>query len=229
MFEEVAAMIFGLTLTEIVLRIPAILIALTIHEFFHGYAAFCLGDKTAKWDGRLTLNPIKHIDPIGMLMLLIVGFGWAKPVMVNPYNLRNPKRDMAIIALAGPVSNFVTAFFALFIFLFLGMSGWLGSGDAAMHTLTFFIVLFSINVGLGIFNLIPIPPLDGSKIIGMFMPHHLYWRYMNFRYWFVILLILLMSPMLGLNIGIVSILSPALNGIFHGYYFVITRFLGLFF
>jgi len=162
-------------------------------------------------------------------MLLIVGFGWAKPVMVNPYNLRNPKRDMAIIALAGPVSNFVTAFFALFIFLFLGMSEWLGSGDVAMHTLTFFIVLFSINVGLGIFNLIPIPPLDGSKIIGMFMPHHLYWRYMNFRYWFVILLILLMSPMLGLNIGIVSILSPALNGIFHGYYFVITRFLGLFF
>jgi len=219
----------GITITEIVLLIPAILLALTIHEFFHGYAAFCLGDKTAKWDGRLSLNPIKHIDPIGMLMLLIVGFGWAKPVMVNPYNLRNPKRDMAIIALAGPVSNFVTAFFALFISTFLFVSGWLGSGPVGMYTITFFQLLFSINVVLGIFNLIPIPPLDGSKILGMFMPHHIYWRYMNFRYWFIVLLLLLMGPRLGLNIGLGLILEPGISAIWRGYLFVILRFLGLFF
>jgi len=164
-------------------------------------------------------------------MILIVGFGWAKPVMVNPYNLRNPKRDMAIIALAGPVSNFVTAFFALFTFSFLLMSGLIsfGDGDIARYTLQFFFLLFNINVMLGVFNLIPIPPLDGSKILGMFMPHHLYWRYMNFRYWFVVLLILLIGPRLGLDIGLGSILNPAMSGILRGYLFVIERFLGLFF
>ena len=219
----------GITVTEIILLIPAILIALTIHEFFHGYAAFFLGDRTAKWDGRLSLNPIKHIDPIGMLMLLVVGFGWAKPVMVNPYNLRNPKRDMAVIALAGPVSNFVTAFFAMFFAQFFWVSGWLGFGPVGGYTITFFLLLFQINVVLGVFNLIPIPPLDGSKILGMFMPHHMYWRYMNFRYWFIVLIVLLIGPRIGLNIGLGLILGPAVDAVWNGYSFVILRFLGLFF
>jgi len=222
-------MFFGFDPTEIVLRVPAVLIALTIHEFFHGYAAFCLGDNTAKWQGRLTLNPIKHLDPIGTLLLLFARFGWAKPVPVNPYNLRNPKRDMAIIALAGPVSNFVTAFFAMFIFMFLMATGWLGTGTVAMYTLMFFFNLFAINIGLGIFNLIPIPPLDGSKIFAMFLPHHLYWRYTNFRYWFVILAILIMGSRLGINTGLGLILNPAMDAFFRGYSFVIGRFLGLFF
>lgn len=214
---------------QIALLIPALLLSFTIHEFFHGFAALVLGDNTAKWDGRLTLNPIPHIDPTGLIMILVVGFGWAKPVMVNPYNLRNPKRDMAIIALAGPVSNFVTAFFALFFAMFLMATGSMIGVGVAGYIILFFVVLFNVNVMLGTFNLIPIPPLDGSKILGSFLPHHLYWRYMTFRYWFVVLLILLMGPMIGLDIGLGLILNPAMDVVWNGYTFIIARFLGLFF
>jgi len=173
------------------LWILAIIVALTIHEFSHGYSAYLLGDRTAKLDGRLSFNPIRHIDPIGMLMILVVGFGWAKPVMVNPYNLRNSKRDMAIISFAGPLSNFVLAFVMVFVFTF--SDEFFGRGMVADYVLSFFWFLIRINVILGVFNLLPIPPLDGSKILGLFLPDHLYYRYVSYPYGIFILLGLMVT------------------------------------
>ena len=232
-------MLFGRSIQDMLLSIPALIIALTIHEFCHGYAAYLLGDKTAKWDGRLSFNPLRHLDPLGSLMILLVGFGWAKPVMVNPYNLRNPKRDMAFIALAGPVSNFITAFFTLFVLWWLiafdigtiqsGYSIWRVlpavmslHGNIMSYVYRVIFLVFQINIGIGLFNLIPIPPLDGSKILGSFLPHHLYFRYMNFRYWLIVLVIMLITV-------IPTILGPFMMGIEQLYSFIITRFLGLFF
>lgn len=146
------------------LFLPGILLGISIHEFSHGYAAVKMGDNTPLLQGRITLNPIKHLDPMGFLCLLLFGFGWAKPVMINSRNFKNPRRDDAIVSIAGPVSNFLIAF------LFTGLM------KSANMFLTFnvanqiiFEVLRStvhINLVLMVFNLIPIPPLDGHHILG---------------------------------------------------------------
>jgi len=209
------------------LRLPAIIIALTFHEFCHGYAAYFLGDRTAKRDGRLSLNPVRHIDPIGMLMLIIAGFGWAKPVMVNPYNLRNPKQDMAIIAIAGPLSNFLMAFITILIayplVMLVGDGGWdvhrnfdyfRGIAEASGLLglgFRFLGVLFFINIGLGIFNLLPIPPLDGSKLLAIFLPDHMYFRFISFRYGFFLLIILLVTGTIDFILG--NLLGNIANGL----------------
>lgn len=147
-----------------------ILLALTVHEYSHGYIAYRLGDQTAKNMGRLTLNPISHIDPIGLIMLFVIGMGWAKPVPINMYSFQHPKRDLALTAAAGPASNFIMAALAGLMFrIFPGLIPM--TNDPAMILFLkmnlFYFML--INVGLGIFNLIPIPPLDGSKILRGFM------------------------------------------------------------
>jgi len=147
-------------IAEMILWIPPILLALTIHELAHGYVANMLGDPTAKNAGRLTLNPLAHLDPLGTVMLIFAHFGWAKPVPVNPYNLGNPRRDMILVSLAGPLSNLMLALISgLLARFYITMGG--GS------QVIFNIILFSmrINVVLMVFNLIPIPPLDGSKIL----------------------------------------------------------------
>ncbi len=137
---------------------PAIIIALTFHEFAHGYSAYLLGDKTAYHQGRLTLNPLPHIDVLGLIMLYFAGFGWAKPVPVNPYNLKgNKDRGMLLVSLAGPVSNLVLAFLGAFI-----LGAFLSNID---HFNKFIQMFIMINCNLAIFNLLPIPPLDGSKIL----------------------------------------------------------------
>jgi Zn-dependent protease len=148
-----------------------ILLSLTVHEFSHGYVAWRFGDNTAKSMGRLTLNPLSHIDPIGMLMLFVVGMGWAKPVPINIHAFRHPKRDLALSAAAGPASNFLmAAVTGLFFRVFPGLVPLGGdTGILLFLKLNLFYFLL-INVGLGIFNLIPIPPLDGSKILRGFLP-----------------------------------------------------------
>lgn len=148
-----------------------ILFSLTVHEYSHGYIAWRFGDNTAKDMGRLTLNPISHIDPIGMLMLFVVGMGWAKPVPINPHAFRHPKRDLAFSAAAGPASNFLMAALTGLLFrLFPGLVPLnIDTGILLFLKLNLFYFLL-INVGLGIFNLIPIPPLDGSKILRGFLP-----------------------------------------------------------
>ncbi len=162
--------------------IIAILVAITVHEWAHAYAAYRLGDNTAKYAGRLTLNPLAHLDPLGALMFVVVGFGWAKPVPVDPRNLRNYKWGNTLVALAGPVSNLIVATIAMVLLEILGrhtsnspMSLLSAQGDSTAMTLAIQLLTSSIFVNLGLmaFNLLPIAPLDGSKILEPFIPLHL--------------------------------------------------------
>ena len=148
--------------------LPGIVIGLTLHEYCHALAAYKLGDGTAKADGRLTFDPIKHIDPIGFLFIVIAGFGWAKPVSFDPRNLAHPRRDRVIIALAGPLSNLALGIASLFIVKLFRLAG--GSISSlplfAVYKTIFYVLLYTatINLGLFIFNILPIPPLDGSHV-----------------------------------------------------------------
>ena len=185
-------------LIQILIALPVILISLSVHELCHGLAAFWLGDSTAKSMGRLSLNPLRHIDPIGFLALLFFHVGWAKPVMVDSRYFKKPKRDMALTALAGPVSNFLLAFLSSFLFVLLlklGDSFSLFSSDRAtaysvLCTMASYMV--SINLGLGVFNLIPIPPLDGSKILYAFLPYRVIYRIAPYEKYIQLVLILLL-------------------------------------
>jgi Zn-dependent protease len=152
-------------LAELVLKIPALLLAITIHELAHAVVADRLGDPTPRALGRITLNPLPHIDPLGALAFVLAGFGWAKPVPVNAANLRHPVRDMAWVAAAGPLSNFVVGFAGLVLFVLVGRSGMMG--EAAGQVLLW---VFQFNLALGIFNLIPLPPLDGGHFLPYFLP-----------------------------------------------------------
>ena len=148
-------MLFRLPPEVLILLIPVLLFALVFHEFSHAWIAYKLGDPTARYAGRLTLNPIAHLDPVGGLMILFVGFGWAKPVPVDPRYLKNPREDMMKIAFAGPASNLLLAFIAGTILRF-----GIGQGSIAMM-----LILFTqINIMLAVFNMIPVSPLDGSQI-----------------------------------------------------------------
>lgn len=172
---------------EMLLSVPAILFGLTVHEFSHGYAAFLLGDPTAKEEGRLTMNPLKHLDPIGTLLLLLpwTRFGWARPVPIDPANFRNPLRDLAIAALAGPLANFITALVAggvARVLILLGVTGF------ALRLMSYF-VLF--NLILCFFNLLPIPPLDGSRLVYYLLPPEVAAHYGKLeRYGFLSLLVI---------------------------------------
>ena len=158
---------------SLLLAVPAILIALTFHEFAHGYVAYRFGDPTAKNHGRLTLNPLAHLDPMGTIMIFIIHFGWAKPVPVDPRYLGNPKRDMMWIAAAGPLMNMALALITgIVIRVFIGL-GLASNQSGEMATMIFQMLYYSlyINLALAFFNLLPIPPLDGSKILAGFLPH----------------------------------------------------------
>lgn len=176
-----------------------------IHEFAHGFIADRLGDPTARYQGRLTLNPFAHIDYMGALGILLVGFGGARPVPVNPYNFRNPKRDMAFVAVAGPLSNIVAAFVCMVLAnLVLVTTRTL----AFYYVFLFFYFIAQINVRLAVFNLIPVPPLDGSRILAQFLPNRIYYKLMQYeRYIYFILIILVFSGSLS---GPISNASDAL-------------------
>ena len=200
---------------RLLIQIPILLVTLTIHEFSHGYVAYLLGDDTAKRAGRLTLNPISHIDPVGLLMLFIVRIGWAKPVPVNPYNFNNQKRDMAITAAAGPAANFVMAIILSVFFNLLKATNpnLLYSGSVMTQFFTGMLVYaILINLALGIFNLIPIPPMDGSKILGGFLSDEAYYKYtaQERKGAQILMIIFAISFVFRLNI-IGAIIMPPLN------------------
>jgi len=162
-------MILGMSYEMFILRIPIILLALTIHEVAHGWAALKLGDSTARDQGRITLNPFSHLDPIGAIMLMSGVFGWAKPVPVNGYNLKKPKRDILLVSLAGPVSNIVQAVcFGMIIRFFIAFNPQMLTGNPQL--LMLLQLGFYINAGIAFFNLLPFPPLDGSKILMGILP-----------------------------------------------------------
>ncbi len=187
----------------LLLSAMAVILAISVHEMCHGLAAYFLGDRTAKYMGRLSLNPFRHIDPIGALCLLLFGFGWAKPVMVNAAYFKKPKRDMALTALAGPVSNFLLAFVALLIFKLLTLTPLFYSASKLAELIVVFLTtLVSMNIGLGVFNLLPIPPLDGSKIFLSLLPPRLYYDIMRYEHlgWLILVVALglgVLNPVLG--------------------------------
>ena len=167
----------------------ACLVSLTVHELSHGLAAYRLGDPTAKLNGRLTLNPISHIDWIGLFLLLAVGVGWTKPVPVDPRNFKNPRAGMAVTALAGPASNFLLALLSLGAGTLL--IRFFPTSRAAAYLLLFLCQLAVLNVGLGLFNLIPLPPLDGSRVVELLLPDHLYRFVLRYERYLILLVVLL--------------------------------------
>lgn len=181
---------FDLTqLLFLLLSAVASLLCITFHELSHGWAAWRLGDMTAKNMGRLTLNPLAHVDLVGFVMMLIAHVGWAKPVPVDMRNFRHPKRDMAITALAGPISNLVLAAVVLgvgsLVYHFAPI--W----DFVPYLLLFVCYVAVLSVGLGLFNLIPIPPLDGSKVLSALLPDRIYYQYMRYEQFLLLLVVAL--------------------------------------
>lgn len=183
-------------LLELLSAVIPSLICITLHELSHGLVACRLGDDTAKRAGRLTLNPLKHLDPIGLLMMLTVHFGYAKPVPVSMYKLKNPKRDMAVTALAGPVSNVIIT--VVFLLLYGALYRPLGGSKAGAYVLDMLQLTAYISMGYAVFNMLPVPPLDGSKVVFSLMPDDSYRRLMRYeRYGSLILLALVWSGILG--------------------------------
>ena len=179
----------------------ALIVSISIHEYAHAKVADLLGDDTARLLGRVTLDPRSHLDPVGSILLLLAGFGWGKPVPFNPINLKNPKRDTAIIAFAGPLSNFILAGILAILIRFVGVGSIIGS-------FLYFTVFY--NIVLGTFNLIPVHPLDGFKIVAGLLPPslHIQWMQMS-QYGIFILLILLVTD--AINVVITPIINIFLN------------------
>ncbi len=166
----------------------AVLIALTVHEYSHGYAAYRMGDNTAKNLGRLTLNPIHHLDPIGALCMLFFHVGWAKPVPINPRNFKNPKKGFALTALAGPAANIILGFFTAGLYLLVlalfrdvTFAEKNFAYNLVSNLLQFIAIFHSINIGLGVFNLLPLPPFDGSRLLNVLLPERIYFGIMKYE------------------------------------------------
>ena len=173
------------SLIQLLLRVAAVLFCIVFHEVSHGFAAYLLGDPTAKAQRRLSLNPLRHIDPFGALMMLLVGFGWAKPVPVDMRYFKKPKSGMAITALAGPLSNFVLAYVMMllaYVCLGIFVVNEVPYSDLTQGLLDFCILVASLSIGLGVFNLIPFPPLDGSKILGILLPDRIYYKILRYEF-----------------------------------------------
>lgn len=204
----------GFNITEfligLVLRLPIVFLALSVHETAHGLVAYKLGDPTAKHLGRLTLNPVKHFDPIGFLCMVVFSFGWAKPVPINTYNFKKPKRDMALSAAAGPLSNILLAI----IFALLWRVTLQAAYSIVLTEFTynvfywlqqFLIMGIVLNINFAVFNLIPVPPFDGSRIFLVLLPEHLYFKIMRYeRQLYFVLMIALVLGVLDKPLSIVS-------------------------
>ncbi|MBQ2718949.1 MAG: site-2 protease family protein [Clostridia bacterium] len=207
-------------LIQILLSIPAVLIALTVHEYAHGYAAWRLGDPTARSLGRLSLNPLRHLDPIGALCMLFFRFGWAKPVPINTRYFKKPRRDMAITAFCGPLANFLLSFLGAFLYLtFSALFSRILSPTTAQfslllmqYTLDFLYIFHFVNLTLGLFNCLPVPPLDGSRFLLVFLPPRAYFSVMRYERYISLGLILCLA--FGLFDGWLGLGAEAISHLF---------------
>lgn len=186
---------FDFNLLDLIAGIPGLIIAMVIHEYAHARVAVALGDRTPLLMGRLTLNPAAHIDPVGLIMLFLVRFGWAKPVIIDPRNFKNPRRDDILVSLAGPLANLVTAFLSLVVLLVLKSA----AGHLSVGVYQVFQLIIIYNINFAIFNLIPLPPLDGSHVLMQLLPGRLAYAYARLeRYSFLILIALIVTPVLNM-------------------------------
>ena len=206
-------------LIGLLMSLPAVLIAITFHEFAHAYAADKLGDETPRQQGRLNLNPLSHIDPIGFILLIFAGFGWGKPVQINP---RNFNRDMpmkkaeAIVAAAGPIMNFILAI--LFTIINLSIIKFFYNLQIGMITVGIIENCVIVNLGLGIFNLIPLPPLDGSKILSNFLPYKAReWFESREQIFYIIFVAIWVTGLAG------TIISPLINEAYRGLTYIMAK------
>ncbi len=167
------------------ISIPVLLISLTLHEMAHGLSAYLMGDKTARAEGRLSLNPLRHIDWVGFFMLLVAGIGWAKPVPVNMMRFKDPKKGMAITALSGPLMNILLVFLSLLLYAVGVVNGF------NYYVMLFLYIMAHYNAVLAMFNLLPIPPLDGSKVLFAFLPSKYYYKLMYYERYGMVLILLL--------------------------------------
>lgn len=199
----------NLDIYTIVARVMVILLILPLHEYAHAFIARKCGDYTAESSGRLTLNPFAHVDPVGAVLLLLTGFGWAKPVPVNPNAMRNPRNGIIWTSLAGPCSNLIVAFAAFIVLRILGGIPFSSDQTALFSALSSFSLILmyfiSVNIGLAVFNLIPIPPLDGSKVLIQFLPTRtVIWIQRNQMIISIVFMILVVSGLLSVPIGFIS-------------------------
>ena len=215
---------FNFNWLSILINVPITLIALTGHEFAHGWVSTKLGDPTPKMQGRLTLNPLAHLDVVGTILMILTGFGWAKPVNVDPRYYKNTKKGMALTAAAGPLANLIMAFAALLIYaVFFAVNMKFGLGiDSAVQSVGYIAQIFAIrNLCFMVFNIIPIPPLDGSKVLGMFLPNSAYYKMLQYERYSMLLIMVLsltgvFSGIIGRGVsffmnGILSLLNSAVN------------------
>ena len=201
----------------LLLSIPGVLIAITFHEYAHAWTAYKLGDDTAKSQGRLSLNPLKHMDPIGIVMLLFLGFGWGRPVEIDSRNFNrniSVRKAEAIVSIAGPLANFILAI------KFTALTSM--DTRTALTIITILQSIISINIGLGVFNLIPLPPLDGSKVLSYFLPYNARnWFENNQQIFYIIFLIIWITGIAG------TIISPAITSIYYGLMKLVSLVFGL--
>ena len=215
---------FGFNWLSILINVPITLIALTGHEFAHGWVSTKLGDPTPKMQGRLTFNPLAHLDLVGTILMILTGFGWAKPVIVNPRYYKDTKKGMALTAAAGPLANLIMAFIALLIYAILfAVNRKFGLGiDGAVEAVGFIARIFAVrNLCFMVFNIIPIPPLDGAKVMGMLLPDGAYYKMLQYeRYSMILIMVLSLTGVFssiigtGVNIvmnGILNLLNLAVN------------------
>ena len=202
---------------DLLLTLPGILIALTFHEFAHAWVAYKLGDNTPKYQGRINLNPLSHIDPVGFVFLIVAGFGWGKPVQIDPRNFNGKyslSKSEAIVSAAGPIMNFILAFvFLIIYYLLFSVTNIIDGLSMQWQLIIYQLILYtiSINIGLGVFNLIPIPPLDGSKILMHFLPYNAkQWFYNNQQIFYIIFVVIWISGLSSV------ILNPIFNAVLSG-------------
>ncbi|MBQ8636509.1 MAG: site-2 protease family protein [Clostridia bacterium] len=212
-------------LQSILIGVPTTLLALTVHELAHGWVSSKLGDPTPRYQGRLTMNPLAHLDLIGTILMILTGFGWAKPVQINPNYYKNRTKGMALVAVAGPLANFILAFIGILVgYIIILLCLLAGVTNSVINTLESIVFVFAFrNLCFMVFNLIPLPPLDGFKVAGLFIPNRIYYNILRYEQ-YVILVIMLLSLSGAFN----SIIGTGVNFFMNMLFNAVWGILGIF-